>query len=38
LDYAEQTIEELQDRLENVKEGRVQWVSPHGWLKVGEEE
>ena len=38
LDYAEQTIGELQERLENVKEGRVKWVSPHGWLKVGEEE
>ena len=38
LDYAEQTIGELQDRLADVKEGLVKCVSPHGWMKCGEEE
>ena len=38
LDYAEQVIGELQDRLNDVKENRIQYVSPHGWIKCGEEE
>ena len=38
LDYAEQTIEQLQDRLNDVKENRIHYVSPHGWMKCGEEE
>lgn len=38
LDWVVKENDNLHELLGEIREGKKAWVSPHGWLKVGEEE
>lgn len=38
LNWYKEQSEQMQTLLEEIAEGKKEWISPHGWLRCGEEE